>query len=64
MSAYKVGTPRFVTNKGHPWAPALWTTVLVFKYEYRIDINIEQLISRSNKYNLHLKNILFRFCYL
>ena len=42
-------TPTFVDNKGQPWGPALWTTVLVFNYVYRIDINIERLISCSNK---------------
>ena len=63
MSPYKCDTPTFVDNKGYPCGPAFWTTVLGFKYVYRIDINLERLISCSNKHNLHLKNILCRFCY-
>ena len=35
-------------NKGQPWGPA----VVVFIYVYCIDINIEQLISCSNKHKL------------
>ena len=35
-------------------------TLLVFIYVCRIDMNIERLISCSNKHNLHLKNILSR----
>ena len=64
MSLYKGDTPTFVDNKWWPWGPALLTTVLGFNYVYGIDINIERLISCSNKHNLHLKNILCRFCYL
>ena len=58
MSPCKGDTPTFVDNKGKPWEPALWTTLLVFIYVYRIDIKIERLISCSNEHNFHLKNIL------
>ena len=64
MSPYKGDTPTFVDNKGQPWGTALWKTVLVFNKVYCIDINIEQLISCLKKHNLHLENILCRFCYL
>ena len=41
--------PQFVDNKGEPRVPEM-----IFIYVYRIDINIEQLISFSNKHNLQL----------
>ena len=56
MSPCKGDSLTFVDNKGWPWGPALWTTVLIFLYVRRIDINIERLISCLNKHNLHLKN--------
>ena len=43
MSPYKGDTPTFVEVSPYPWGPASWMTVLVFKYVYRIDINIERL---------------------
>ena len=58
MSPCKGDTPIFVDNKGQTWGPALWMTLLVFSYVYRIDMNIEGLMPCSNKHNLHLKNIL------
>ena len=64
MNPHKGDIPTFVDNKGYPWGPALRTTLSVFNYVYRIDITIERLTSSSNKHNLHLKNILCRFCYL
>ena len=42
-------------NKGQPWGPA----VVVFIYVYCIDINIEQLISCSNKHKLAPEKIYF-----
>ena len=42
-------SPTFVDNKGEPRVPEM-----IFIYVYRIDINIEQLISFSNKHNLQL----------
>ena len=61
MSPYKGDTLTFVDNERYPWGPAPWTTVLVFKYVYHIDINRERLISCSNRHNVHLKNILCRY---
>ena len=58
MSPCKGDTPIFVENKGWTWEPALWMTLSVFIYVYRIDMNIERLMSCSSKHNLHLKNIL------
>ena len=43
--------PTFMDNKGQTWGQVPWTRVLVFIYIYRIDVNIEQLISCWNKHN-------------
>ena len=40
MSLYKGDTPTSVDNKGWPWGPALWTTVLAFNYVYPKILNI------------------------
>ena len=58
MNPCKGETPIIEDNKGWTWEPALWMTLLVFIYVYRIDMNIERLMPCSNKHNLHLKNIL------
>ena len=58
-NSYKAYNPTTVDNEGKPWGPIimLWTTMMVFIYVYRIDINVGQLIYFSKKHNLHLKNI-------
>ena len=58
MSPCKGDTPIFVDNKGWTWEPASSMTLLVFIYVYRINMNIERLMTCSKKNNLHLKNIL------
>ena len=43
MSPYEGDIAIFVDNKGKTWELALWMTLLVFIYVYRIDMNIERL---------------------
>ena len=50
MSRYKSDTPTFVNNKGQTCGQAFWRRMLVFIYIYRIDINLERLISCWNKH--------------
>ena len=45
MSRWKSDTLTFADNKGENWEQALRTRVLVFIYIYRVDIDIERLVS-------------------
>ena len=47
MNPCKGDTPIIEDNKGWTWEPALWMTLLVFIYVYRLDINIERLMPCS-----------------